>query len=560
MSSTSATTEYMKSLEVNNLEQLSPPPLSNLNDLCLSIVTADPPQPPPYQNRLFLWSLQDMPLPDGRTTPGLLEVASLTFRWLAGSATQAPSSGNPRVLPRVSAVGYYDTQGAGGAPTELQAVARAAGGTLAVITARLHRESARGKFTFRNTRSVVLPLGLTGRPRFSQVGGQAGTNGAAGAKKAVAAAGEAGWEDADGVPHANLPLIARVRRSGAGAAGSGGGGWKVEVHSWVNGGSHLQCIPCKPRGHGRGEPGHTAGAEPGHADEEDGGGGKLGDSWLSSDSTGNNSVGLGSVAPLFGELASKVKSGDELSFVPYALPEVTVGCSSCGARSSRGRSDVRVDEDAESMSMGDGACQCEDGGECNGGGGRIAHAMWLADWVGAEALPPALAVIDGNSRLHVFELDDGAVAEEAPEDRFEVADGMPAIGLARRHFLGGGAAGSMMGTLSHSMKNLSLKGIGGTRLEDYRERSGDRPSRRAQADASQRLVLDDGLPPREKTVVLPLDAKYGLGLTLAFQDNQVKNIQNGFDLVLCTGRTANRRCLFSFETRVLTARGASLHV
>lgn len=451
-----------------------------------------------------------MPLPDGRTTPGLLEVASLTFRWLAGLATQAPSPGSPRILPHVSAVGYYDAQGAGGAPTELQAVARAAGGTLAVITARLHHESARSKFTFRNTRSVVLPLGLTGGPRGSQVGNQATTERPVGPKN-VATVGEAGCEDGDGVPHPNLPLIARVRRNAR-------GGWKVEVHSWVNGGSYLQCIPCKPQGHGCGEPGHTAGAEPGHVAEEDGG--KLGDTWLSSDSTGS-SVGLGGVAPLFGELASKVKSGDELSFVPYALPGVTVGCWSCGARSTRGRRDVRIDEDADSLSPGDGVCQCQDGGDCNGSGGRIAHAMWLADWVGAEGLPPALSVIDGNSRLHVFELDDGAVTEEAPRDSFDAADGMPVAGSTRKYHLRGGAGGSTMGSLSHSVKKLSLKGVRGTPLEDCRDRSDEWTSRRAQADASQRLVVDDGLPPREKTVVLPLDAKYGLGLTLAFQDNQV---------------------------------------
>ncbi|CAN0128554.1 unnamed protein product, partial [Ectocarpus sp. 12 AP-2014] len=46
---------------------------------------------------------------------------------------------------------------------------------------------------------------------------------------------------------------------------------------------------------------------------------------------------------------------------------------------------------------------------CGGrGGAAIEHAMWMSDWVGAEALPPALAVIDGEKRLHVFELDDGA--------------------------------------------------------------------------------------------------------------------------------------------------------
>ncbi|CAM9194738.1 unnamed protein product, partial [Sphacelaria rigidula] len=85
------------------------------------------------------------------------------------------------------------------------------------------------------------------------------------------------------------------------------------------------------------------------------------------------------------ELAAKVKSGDELSFVPYALPGVRVGCSLSGTQSGRGRSDVRLDECADDVSTCDGACRedREDGsGDCGGGGGRIAHAMWLADWVG----------------------------------------------------------------------------------------------------------------------------------------------------------------------------------
>lgn len=460
-----------------------------------------------------------MPLPDGRTTPGLLEVASLTFKWLAGSGTQAPSPGTDcqRVLPRISAVGYYDAQGAGGAPTELQAVARAADGALAVITARLHHENAKGKFTFRNTRSVVLPLGLglgfPARPKRIEAGTR--PSGVSSRKRGEEAArAPTVWGDEDGVPHPNLPLLARIRRVGGGGD-AGGGGWKVEVHSWVNGGSHLQCIPCKPRGNGRGEPGHTAGAELMHTDGEDAnaGCGTLADSWLTGESKVNG-AGLESVAPLFGELAAKVRSGDELSFVPYALPGVTVGCSSSGTQSSRGRSDVRLDESADGS------------GDCGGGGGRIAHAMWLADWVGAEALPPALAIVDGDSRLHVFELDDGAIADEAEEDRFDVNDGMPAADPAKRRSIGGlparSSVGSLTGPLSHSVKNLGLKGVGGTPLEDYRERfSNDRPSRRAQTEVSQRLVLDEGLPPREKTVVLPLDAKYGLGLTLAFQDNQV---------------------------------------
>lgn len=460
-----------------------------------------------------------MPLPDGRTTPGLLEVASLPYKWLADSAALTPSPGSPWVLSRVSAVGYYDAQGAGGAPTELQAVARAAGGTLAVITARLHHDGAKGKFAFRNTRSVVLPLGLRGstlarlengdQVRASQaVGGMlaSATGRATGALTAASVA-------SDGVPHPNLPLIARLRKGGSCAGDSrSDDGWRVEVHSWVNGGSHLQCIPCKPRGHRRGQPGHTAGAEPGHT--EDGGEDSVG--WLGGGSVGNGGVELGSVAPLFGELASKVKSGDELSFVPYALPSLTVYGFSCGS-GSHGRSDFKSNDDSEGN-----ACDRESGW----GEGRIEHTMWLADWIGAEALPPALMVIDSNSRLHIFELDDGAAEEEAPGDRFDVANGMPSAEMGiRRSSLGAlsnmSSTGSFAGILSHSIRTMDIKGDGGNSPGVVRDSGSERTSRRAQAETSARLVVEDDVTPCEKTVVLPLDATYGLGLTLAFRDNQV---------------------------------------
>ncbi|CAN0141615.1 unnamed protein product, partial [Ectocarpus sp. 13 AM-2016] len=116
-----------------------------------------------------------------------------------------------------------------------------------------------------------------------------------------------------------------------------------------------------------------AGAEPGNADRRvvivsrsDSG---------CCDSSDGSSDAKGRFAPVLGELAQKVRSGDELSFVPYALPTVTLACRSTD----------------ESTSGGDSSPDA-----CGGGGGAaIEHAMWMSDWVGAEALPPALAVIDG---------------------------------------------------------------------------------------------------------------------------------------------------------------------
>lgn len=165
------------------------------------------------------------------------------------------------------------------------------------------------------------------------------------------------------------------------------------------------------------------------------------------------------------------------------------------------------------------------------------HALWLADWVGAEALPPALAVIDADSRLHVFELDDGASSSESPP-----ADGASAGGAGPASFSfgagsGGGGAGGGRGlsgrvgstmsstgsmvSLSHSERHLHLKGY----MEDSKGEDGssspEMMSRRARAEfGGAALRLDKA--PLEKTVVLPLDSKYGLGLTLAFEDSRVR--------------------------------------
>lgn len=498
-----------------------------------------------------------MPLPDGRTTPGLVEVAALPFKWLVDSASASSTSSAlpasrraPLILPRVSAVGYYDAQGASGAPTELQAVARAAEGTLSVVTARVHHDRSKGKFVFRNTRSVVLPLGEMGLT--------------AGSEYANAAVGKRGVEAMESIPHPNLPLIARLTRSDIGAGGRAGS-LKVEVHSWVNGGSHLQCIPCKPREPGGGQPGHTAGAEPGQAGEESGEGGcnNRSDSWVSSEtlSNGGGRERQGSVAPLFSELAQKVKSGDELSFVPYALPSLTLGCCSL---SQGNPGDIELDKHMEytrggSSVMDGDVCPCSRGEECtHEGGARIMHAMWLADWIGAESLSPALTVIDTSSRLHVFELDDGsATVEESACDRFDVSGGTPLGGFGhskatdgsfmRRSWAQGGlgstSSTASLSSLSHSMHHLHL--LGGDGHEVVREASLERPSRRAVAEASGRMFVQEGLVPREKTVVLPLDSKYGLGLTLAFQDEQVlRNVENtlyGFSnavLLSCTFKIA----------------------
>lgn len=449
------------------------------------------------RRRRFLWSLKDMPLPDGRTVPEPVEVASLPFSWLVGLSAAGAALIPSAVVPQVSAVGYYDAQSADGAPTELQVVARAAGGTVAVITARVHRATTRSRFVFRNTRSVVLPLGQT-----APEAGRGGTNGAANSRRNSAEALEGdrsstGLGGVEAVPHPNLPLIARLGRSIGGVKGSGGGS-AVEVHSWVNGGSHLQCIPCKPRGRQKGQLGHTAGAEPGTKGDDPVRGTVL----MSSESFSSDSSSGGQgdnrkdrVAPVFSDLAQKVRSGDELSFVPYALPSLTLGT----------------------------VCKGE-------GEGDIKNAMWLADWIGAEALPPALAVIDAKSRLHVFELDDGSSSEKPsaadgngtgaanappPASGNAKADGMVA---SRTSFMS--STGSLV-SLTNSERSLHLKGL----MEDTKEpgsnNSPERTSRRARDEVTGSRA---GGPPQEKTVVLPLDSKYGLGLTLAFEGHRVRGL------------------------------------
>lgn len=451
-----------------------------------------------------------MPLPDGRIVPDPVEVASLPFSWLVGlSATEVDRPALSAALPQVSAVGYYDTHSVDGAPTELQVAARAAGGTIAVITARVHRSDPNSRFVFRNTRSVVLPIGQDVAQGLFTPRRHGG--------------------DAKVVVHPNLPLVARL--GGKCQRGVRGDAWAVEVHSWVNGGSHLQCIPCKPRGKENGQPGHTAGAEPEGA--VDGGdssdGGCLIVSPASSSTIGSpviTSVDAAApsgvdgeikdvVAPVFSELAQKVRSGDELSFVPYALPSLTLGSSS-------GQGEEGTFGNAQAPPPGSSNEEV------------IKHAMWLADWIGTEALPPALAVVDSKSRLHVFELDDGASSEgrdvamsvdaayagpSSSGDLQHLRDewqGKWGSSSGRKSLMG--ESGSVM-SLTNSNRSLQFKGM---MMEDSKERT----SMRATGEL-RGVSVDEGVLPTEKTVVLPLDNKYGLGLTLAFENNQVSDRGGG---------------------------------
>lgn len=495
-----------------------------------------------------------MPLPDGRTFPEPVEVASLPFSWSVGLS--APPGGRGLSAPQVSAVGYYDAQSADGAPTELQVVARAAGGTIAVMTARVHRASPMGRFVFRNTRSVVLPLGQSSSvgPAPGISNREAGSSRKRGGRDNVPREDglpPGGHWDIEGIPHPNLPLIARL---------SVKGGWAVEVDSWVNGGSHLQCIPCKPRGGESSQLGHTAGGEPERTNGAPGSGSMGIDSssdsssGSSGDSGGGGKGGSGDarskdrVAPVFGELAQKVRSGDELSFVPYSLPSLTLGCSGFldkegdAKASAKGNTRASGYSGAYDRKPAGGAAGGVAGSTSNGAGkGGMKHALWLADWVGAEALPPALAVVDADSRLHVFELDDGASSSESPP-----ADGAGAsagaAGPAGFPFGAGSGGGSGWGqarpegrsgrpgstrstgsmvSLSNSDRHLHLKGF----MEDSKGGDGssspEMMSRRARAEfGGAALRLDRA--PLEKTVVLPLDSKYGLGLTLAFEDSRVR--------------------------------------
>ena len=482
-----------------------------------------------------------MPLPDGRTIPEPVEVASLPFSWLVGlsggaataaaAAAAASRSSSAHGVPQISAVGYYDAQGADGAPTEVQVVARAAGDTIAVITARVHRATARSRYVFRNTRSVVLPLGQAGGgtapgrlpTRSGRVSGAAGAAGAAQSKSKKGAKASL----PEGVCHPNLPLLARLDR-GEGEA-SGAGGWAVEVHSWVNGGSHLQCIPCKPRGSGKGQLGHTAGAEPASSGDEGGARGLVvspGSSGGFDDSSDSDAKGRDKVAPVFGELAQKVRSGDELSFIPYALPSLTLTCRS---RQERSSGDASPGVDA--------VCYCGAGAACGGQArGRIRLALWMSDWIGAEALPPALAVMDDKSRLHVFELDDGASSTEPPSsddggggggDTFSAKGGdrldPNALTVGKRMTSSKSSSGSLA-SLSNNSRHLHMKDMIDQDSKEGGERASSpaRMSRRARAEFGGPPSLGEDRPPVEKTVVLPLDSKYGLGLTLAFEGNRVR--------------------------------------
>lgn len=489
-------------------------------------------------NRRFLWSVKDMPLPDGRTVPEPVEVASLPFSWLGGlsggAATVAAAA-----APQISAVGYYDAQGADGAPTEVQVVARAAGDTIAVITARVHRANARSRYVFRNTRSVVLPLGQAAGTAPGPVPTRGGGRVSGAARKSKRAAKGSLPE---GVCHPNLPLLARLERSEGDATGAGGG-WAVEVHSWVNGGSHLQCIPCKPRGSGKGQLGHTAGAEPGGSADEAGRRGVAvsprSSAFDSSDSDDVN--GKDRVAPVFGELAQKVRSGDELSFIPYALPSLTLTCRS------------RCESTGGDASPGVAAvCYCGAGAACGGQArGQIKLAMWMLDWIGAEALPPALAVIDGKSRLHVFELDDGTSTAPSAADSgggggtlsAESGDRFNPSGLVGKRMTTAKSSSGSLVSLSNNSGHLHMKGMVDVDVEQdmkegNRASSPERASRRARAEfGGPSSSSGEDRPPVEKTVVLPLDSKYGLGLTLAFEGNRVR----GWDGMGWDGRGGGRR-------------------
>lgn len=490
-----------------------------------------------------------MPLPDGRTFPEPVEVASLPFSLSVGLSPPpggAAGGGRGSTVPHVSAVGYYDAQSADGAPTELQVVARAAGGPIAVITARVHRASAKGRFAFRNTRSVVLPLGhsssLVGSGAGVYNGGARKQGGRAGVPGEGGLASGGGHWDVEGIPHPNLPLIARL----------GGDGWAVEVDSWVNGGSHLQCIPCKPREGESSQLGHTAGGVPARADGGSSTGSmnrdyysdsSIGSSGGSGGGDGNGGDGNGRgkdrVAPVFGELAQKVRSGDELSFVPYSLPSLTLGCTKGLGTEGESKTSVEGKTGASGFSGAYGRAPAGGvAGRASSGAGQgdIKHALWLTDWVGAEALPPALAVIDADSRLHVFELDDGASSSASPP-----ADGTGPAGAGSTGFSFGAGSGGGWGqagsegpsgrfgptksstgslvSLSNSERHLHMKGF----MEDSKGDGSSSPemmSRRARTEfGGAALRLDRA--PLEKTVVLPLDSKYGLGLTLAFEDNRV---------------------------------------
>lgn len=367
---------------------------------------------------------------------------------------------------------------------------------------------------FRNVRSVVLPLGRAAAPVLTAVNGEE-----ASASEDWAEVEKTGCTgELEGLAHPNLPLIARL-----GKRRGGRGGWAVEVHSWVNGGSHLQCIPCTPRGAAHGQPGHTAGAELGHAGavKNDGAVAVSGSSLSSGGSSAGDRKEEDGVAPIFGELAQKVRAGDELSFVPYSLPSLTLGCCPCEG-----------DRSGKCITGGGNGKVCCCGKEAGCGsrvGGQqsdVKHAMWLADWIGAEALPPALVVVDADSRLHVFELDDGA-ASEVSSSSSDSTGGSSAgtpyggdhlkAGMMSRRTSAKSSTSSLL-SLTHSERNFPLKGLGDMHVEaDPSRLSPERMSRRARGEYGGK---DDG-PPIEKTVVLPLDSKYGLGLTLAFEENRV---------------------------------------
>lgn len=463
-----------------------------------------------------------MPLPDGRTIPEPVEVASLPFSWLVGLSTGASATPITAVVQQVSAVGYYDAQSADGAPTELQVVARAAGGTIAVMTARVHRADVKSRYVLRNTRSVVLPLGQPARGLIMD----ASVNGSSKRAGADVSSKAAGFGHAEGIAHPNLPLVIRLGRSKSGGESSVSDTWAVEVHSWVNGGSHLQCIPCKPRGSERGQPGHTAGAEPGNSVDSNNTFIVGQDSFNSSDGSGLDGkakVKKDRVAPVFSELAQKVRSGDELSFVPYALPSLTLQCHSLPGKTRKVKPTVDESDNV--------VCYCGAGASCNGQGqgqGDIKHAMWLADWIGTEALPPTLAVIDVHSRLHVFELDDGTSSEELPAAGDSSAGVIVPDGSPRREErkslrkrTSALSPTVPLTSLSHS-RHTFITGLMEEETKELdRSSSPGRMSRRARREfGGPDPDVDEA--PIEKTVVLPLDSKYGLGLTLSFDDNRVR--------------------------------------
>ncbi|CAN0164681.1 unnamed protein product, partial [Discosporangium mesarthrocarpum] len=469
--------------------------------------------------RLLLWSLQDTPLPDGWSSPHPVEVASLTMPTLASSS--APGAPLAAVgLGAVSSVGYYHSDGRG-APSEIQAVMCSSDGHITVVTARVQRDNVRAKFVFRNVRAVALPLirgppasravigGSVAPPDGSMGGGEGGKRGP-GADGGVGVGGGV-------VPHPNLPLIAEVSPQGNGR--------RILVHSWVNGGSHLQCIPCRPRGPWDGYQGHAVGsgpeARPGTgawAGTGAGAGAIKGKAKAEAERGQGDGRGAAGgrkdrVARLFSDLEQKVKSGGELSFVPYALPALDLDDAATltlpTTRLSGGPPGQGKDK-PQSATLG---LVLAPGPREDMGQRRVTHAMWVADWLGVEGLAPMLAVVE----------EGGSVAGDAEPVGSE--------GIGRGQGPREALAAVVKTTLTSTLRLFELDD--GQQQQQQQQPvalrgraarpgagSGARAGVRA-AGAKAGAGVRTGTQAWEKMVRLPLDAKYGLGLTLEFEEGKV---------------------------------------